>query len=176
MTKLHLGCGAKYIPGFEHIDSAPFSHLRYCTDVSNLKMYEDNSVDLIYASHVLEHFGRHEYVSVLKEWFRVLRPRGVLRLAVPDFEAVVKLYPKIGLTPLLGLVCGGQKNDTDYHKIIFDETSLGHTLMQIGFTSYRRWDWRETEHVNIDDYSQAYIPHMEKENGQLVSLNIEAFK
>lgn len=176
MTKLHLGCGAKYISGFEHIDSTYFPHLRYCADVSRLKMYNENSVDLIYASHVLEHFGRHEYLAVLEEWFRVLRPGGVLRLAVPDFEAVVKLYPKRGVDSLLGLVCGGQKNETDYHKMIFDEVSLGNALKQIGFTSYRRWDWKETEHAHIDDYSQAYIPHMEKENGQLVSLNIEAFK
>jgi hypothetical protein len=39
-----------------------------------------------------------------------------------------------------------------------------------------RYDWRETEHVDIDDYSQAYIPHMDKENGALVSLNVEALK
>ena len=40
----------------------------------------------------------------------------------------------------------------------------------------REWDWRKTDHSNIDDYSQAYLPHMNKENGLLVSLNIEAKK
>ena len=46
----------------------------------------------------------------------------------------------------------------------------------MGFKEVYRYDWRETEHSNIDDFSQAYIPHMDKENGELMSLNIEAIK
>ena len=34
----------------------------------------------------------------------------------------------------------------------------------------RLYDWRDTEH------SQAYIPHMDKENGIFVSLNVECEK
>ena len=72
--KLHLGCGSKYIPGFEHIDSTHHRHLSHCADVSHLPMYGDGTVDLIYASHVLEHFGRQQYPVVLREWHRLLRP------------------------------------------------------------------------------------------------------
>ncbi|HAI38830.1 MAG TPA: methyltransferase, partial [Maribacter sp.] len=39
-----------------------------------------------------------------------------------------------------------------------------------------KYDWRQTEHAKFDDHSQAYIPHMDKENGTLISLNIEAVK
>ena len=46
--------------------------------------------------------------------------------------------------------------------------------LEAGFARVRRWDWRATEHAGIDDYSQAYLPHMDKENGTLVSLNLEA--
>jgi hypothetical protein len=49
-------------------------------------------------------------------------------------------------------------------------------LESAGFTDVRRYDWRETEHAHIDDYSQAYIPHMDKENGILISLNVECAK
>lgn len=45
-----------------------------------------------------------------------------------------------------------------------------------GFKDVRRYDWRQTEHKDYDDFSQAYIPHMDKENGLLISLNIEATK
>ena len=44
------------------------------------------------------------------------------------------------------------------------------------FKNVKLWDWREVEHSNFDDYSQAYIPHMDKENGTLISLNIECTK
>ena len=46
----------------------------------------------------------------------------------------------------------------------------------MGFERVARYDWRDTEHAEIDDYSQAYVPHMDKENGTLVSLNVQAYK
>jgi len=177
--KLHLGCGARYIPGFLHVDIRPGPHVDMVCRVENLPM-ADGSVSLIYASHLLEHFGRNEYRAVLMEWKRVLEPGGVLRLAVPDFAACAALYYEHGLedglTGLIGLIAGGQRTPYDYHKMIFDEDFLRRDLLALGFREVRRWNWRTTEHSCIDDYSQAYLPHMEKENGRLMSLNLEAVK
>ena len=141
---------------------------------------DDNSVSLIYASHVLEHFGRHAYKAVLEEWFRVLKPGGILRLSVPDFSACAAVYYENGLADglsgLVGLIAGGQRNEHDFHKMIFDEDFLRRELLDTGFREVRRWDWRTTEHADVDDYSQAYIPHLHKEDGRLMSLNLEAVK
>ena len=41
---------------------------------------------------------------------------------------------------------------------------------------YKWYDWEQTEHSKFDDHSQAYIPHMDKENGTLISLNVECIK
>ena len=81
-----------------------------------------------------------------------------------------------GLSGLIGLISGGQRDEYDFHKMIFDEPFLTAALLRAGFKSTRRWDWRKTNHVDFDDYSQAYIPHMDKENGRLMSLNLEAIK
>jgi predicted SAM-dependent methyltransferase len=176
-VKLHLGCGPRYIPGFVHVDLQPAPHVDIVGPVERLPM-RDRSVSLIYASHVLEHFGRHAYQTVLGEWFRVLAPGGTLRLSVPDFAACAAIYYESGLVDglsgLVGLVVGGQRNEHDYHKMIFDEPFLRHELLKTGFREVRRWDWRATVHADIDDYSQAYIPHLEKEKGRLMSLNLEA--
>jgi predicted SAM-dependent methyltransferase len=175
--KLHLGCGNKHIPGFVHVDMQNYSHVDLCEQVNTLNFAQDNSVELIYASHVLEHFGRHEVDQVLREWFRVLQPGGILRLAVPDFESIVLRYQETrDVNEVMGLVCGGQRDDLDFHKIIFDEKSLQERLRDVGFSSVSRYDWRKTEHSWLDDYSQAYLPHMDKEGGRLMSLNIEAVK
>ena len=48
--------------------------------------------------------------------------------------------------------------------------------MEVGFKNVERYDWRETEHAEFDDHSQAYLPHMDKENGTLISLNVECTK
>ncbi len=177
--KLHLGCGSKYIPGFIHIDVIGDDHIQHRGSVCELP-YPDGSADLIYASHVLEHFRRCEIRNVLREWCRVLTLGGILRLAVPDFAACAKIYYeeglRDGLTGLIGLICGGQRNEYDFHKMIFDEPFLTGELLALGFREVRRWDWRLTEHADVDDYSQAYIPHMDKEHGTLMSLNLEAVK
>lgn len=180
MPKLHLGCGTRHIPGFIHIDILDAPHIDYRCLVNQLSDFADESVSLIYASHILEHFGRHEVEGVLNEWHRVLAPGGVLRIAVPDFAAVVEMYEHEGLkdgkSGLVGLICGGQRNEFDFHKCIFDEPFLSYLLTKTGFHDIHHWDWRTTEHAHIDDFSQSYLPHMDKQHGRLMSLNIEATK
>lgn len=177
--KLHLGCGSRYIPGFVHVDAQAAAHVDIVGPVEQLP-FGEASTSLIYASHILEHFDRREYKLVLQEWFRVLKPGGVLRLSVPDFAACAAIYYECGLADglsgLVGLIVGGQRNEYDYHKMIFDEDFLCRALLEIGFTEVRRWDWRSTDHAMIDDYSQAHIPHMHKDDGRLMSLNLEAVK
>ncbi len=178
--KLHLGCGKRHIPGFIHVDAAPAPHIDWVTRVERLSMFEDGAAEFIYASHVLEHFSRREVPRVLAEWRRVLKRDGVLRLAVPDFAACAKLYHEKGLedglSGLVGLICGGQRDVYDFHKSIFDEVYLTRLLEDAGFREVRRWDWRRTEHADVDDYSQAHLPHMDKVLGTLMSLNLEAVK
>ena len=59
--KLHLGCGERYLPGWKHLDARKFPHVDYVTDkLDKLNMFADNSVEEIYACHVLEHFPRTE--------------------------------------------------------------------------------------------------------------------
>ena len=65
---------------------------------------------------------------------------------------------------------------TIYHKTTYDFLELESILESLMFKQVSRYDWRDTEHAHIDDHSQAYIPHMDKENGNLISLNIEAIK
>lgn len=176
--RLHLGCGTRFIPGFLHVDAQHHPHVDLVADVAKLDMIADATVDLIYASHVLEHFGRWQFRAVLSEWRRVLKPGGVLRLAVPDFAACAKLYYEKGLADglngLIGLICGGQRDSHDFHQMIFDEPFLTHELTGLGFKRVRRWDWRDTGHAEVDDYSQSYLPHLDKTRGTLMSLNLEA--
>ena len=173
--KLHLGCGQKLLPGFVNLDILPGADLQ--DDIRKLEKVEENSCDLIYACHVLEHVSRHDVTDVLKLWHTRLRPGGTLRLAVPDFGAAVKWYTEHKAIPdILGLVSGGQRDQYDYHGCVFDKAYLTQLLTDAGFQEVREWEWRETEHAGVDDYSQAYLPHMDKERGLLVSLNLEATK
>ena len=179
--KLHLGCGKRHIPGFVHVDRADFAHIDHNHSVDSLPFFSDSSADLIYASHVLEYFDRVEVLSVLKEWGRVLKPGGILRLAVPGFEELLKVYSKSSdlnkiLGPLFGRmeIKGPDSSSTIYHKTVYDFPSLCRTLEENGFANVRKYNWRETIHSEYDDHSQAYYPHMDKDRGILISLNVEA--
>lgn len=176
MKKLHLGCGRNYLPGFTNVDL--FSSIRadLYADVQCLP-FDRGRFDLIYACHVLEHVHRNAVIATLTHWRDLLVPGGVLRLAVPNFEAIVEHYQKTQkLQDLIGLLYGGQNHPMNNHFIAFDTKTLCKALLDAGFKATDGWDWRETEHAQFDDYASAYLPHMQKDTGLLMSLNIQAVK
>lgn len=175
--KLHLGCGKRFIPGFVHIDAVDYPHVDHVATIDNLSFIQTDSVDLIYNCHVLEHFKRRDIDRVLHEWLRVLKPGGILRISVPDFSKICEIYQRENrLDLVIGALFGRQDYLYNIHYNVFDFASLSRSLEQVGFGNVRRYDWRQTEHADIDDFSQAYIPHMDKEHGTLISLNVECDK
>ena len=53
---------------------------------------------------------------------------------------------------------------------------LKRLLTDIGFKNFSRWDHNIVDHGKYDDHSQAYLPHMDKKKGTLISLNLECEK
>ena len=92
MIKLHIGCGKRFIPGYKHIDLAKFDHIDIYASADNLSMLGDETAHEIYACHLLEYFDLNAVKEVLREWSRVLVKGGRLRLSVPDFDALSKIF------------------------------------------------------------------------------------
>lgn len=98
---LNLGCGDHY-----HKDWVNVDFIKTGPDVIEHNLltgipYPDNSFDVVYHSHVLEHFSKNDGALFIKECYRVLKPGGILRIAIPDLEAIVDLYKenlKLALT------------------------------------------------------------------------------
>lgn len=176
MIKLHVGCGKRKIYGWTNVDADLATNPDVLDKAEVLKDFADNSVSVIYACHILEHFKRNEVSNVLKTWFNKLEPQGVLRIAVPDFEKVVEAYGEFPLPKLLGFLVGGQRNEYDIHYMVFDFETLSNHLKAAGFVNIKRYKWEETEHFFVDDYSSCYLPHMDKGSGMLMSLNVECEK
>jgi len=175
--KLHIGCGEKYLPGYRHVDIINREHIDYLADAGSLPFIDDGAVTEIYACHILEHFKRYEIDGVLSEWARILCKGGLLRLAVPDFEAIVNHYQENkNLNALMGLLYGGQNYEYNFHFLVFDFMLMKELLEKAGFTNITAYDWRYFLPKGYDDYSRAYLPHMDFKNGWLMSLNILAEK
>lgn len=95
MKKLNFGCGDKIAEGWTNIDFHSAN-----SDVKRVNLltgfpYPDNYFDVVYSSHVLEHFTKSQALYLLKESFRVLKPNGILRIAVPDLESSCQEYLRI---------------------------------------------------------------------------------
>ena len=177
--KINIGCGIRdFGKEWIHIDGGDYDHID-SKDIL-MKDFDKESVELMYASHFIEYFDRKEIVPILMRWREVLIPNGILRLAVPNFKVYARLYleKKILLDNCLGPLYGKMKmgNKTIYHKTTYDYSSLKKLLEEVGMRNISKYNWKEKNHSIFDDHSQAYLPHMDKENGTLMSLNMECAK
>lgn len=174
--KLHIGAGKVHLPGFINMDLFDLHHQDVYCEMTRLP-WDKGTFDLIYACHVLEHVHRRMVTATLHHWVEMLKPGGVLRLAVPNFDAICRQYSETGaLEELMGLLYGGQNHPKNNHFVTFDYVTLKAHMTKAGLKDVRHWDWRQTEHAMFDDFSQAHLPHMHKDEGVLMSLNLEGTK
>ncbi len=165
------GAGEGYIsgriPGYKTLDLREGPDTDYVGDVSDLSRFKDGTIAELYASNVLEHFPIAKTVDVLTEWHRVLIPGGKLRVSVPDFDACVQLYLKLGLTRWIQyLIWGDQAHPLNFHYVNFTFATLAAVLNKAGFQDFKRVKsfglvHDASEHVD----NRFYIP---------ISLNVEA--
>ena len=92
MKLLNLGCGIHYHSDWVNVD---FHSTGFGVKAHNLNKgipFEDNSFDVVYHSHLLEHFSKSYTPVFLKECHRVLKNGGIIRVVVPDLEQIVRWY------------------------------------------------------------------------------------
>jgi len=173
---LHLGCGSINHEKFVNIDALPAPHIHYIRSLDNLSPFKDETVDLIYASHCLEHFSHRKIPSILEEWFRVLKPGGVLRLSVPDFDAIYRIYSAShdDLNAILEILMGGQNYKYNFHMAAFNQASMAELLSNAGFKSNRPWEPGSCDLTRFSDFSVYTI--LVFDQAYPMSLNIEAIK
>ena len=82
--RLEIGPGGNRLAGFETMNIVPGIGVDYVGDAAGKLPFLDETFDLIYASHILEHIPWFQTAQALREWVRVLRPGGALEIWVPD--------------------------------------------------------------------------------------------
>lgn len=173
---LHLGCGRIDHKEFINIDGYPFPNVDYVQAIDRLPQFKTGTVDLIYASHCLEHFHYRETEKVLTEWFRVLKAGGTLRVSVPDFDKLVDIYTAHRKDPdvIIEQLMGGQNNKYNFHYTALSTENLGRMMRNVGFTTVRPWQPGSASLMTFADFS-TYRKEVAG-NHHEISLNIEAVK
>ena len=113
---LNLGCGGHHLAHWVNVD---FSSTAAGVIAHNLTAgipFPEQSFDVVYHSHVLEHFTREQGEFFMKECFRVLKSNGIVRVLVPDLETIASEY----LKNLAGALRGDGRDEQNYDWIVLE--------------------------------------------------------
>lgn len=94
MKLVNLGCGNRYHKDWINLDFKSNSEYVIEYDLHTTLPFENESVDVVYTSHVLEHFSKCFAPKFLEECYRVLKPDGIIRVIVPNLEQIIRNYIK----------------------------------------------------------------------------------
>jgi SAM-dependent methyltransferase len=191
-ARLHIGCGDRYLDGWVNIDLvAPGADLNL--DVRAGLPFSDGEAGAVYVAHLLEHLEyKEEALSFLADCRRVLRPGGIIRIAVPDIRSFATAYVRRDSaffrrferlwerapsdTDLASYLHYAGAGDfpwvMDRHRFGYDEETLSALLSQAKFAGARRCTPGDSQITGPElDYSWA---DRENENGLPFTLIMEA--
>lgn len=147
---VQFGCGPNGLDGWINTDKAQI-------DITKRLPFDDNSVDVVYLEHVIEHISPGDGLRFLRECRRVLIPgRGVVRVAFPDLiqvwntaddEYVEFVGNRFGADIAQGII------DRHLHAAVWTRETMGIALMSCGF---------EVSHWNIGDSANPYLMGVEQ--------------
>lgn len=92
---LNFACGSRIHKDFENIDFYPINENIKKINLLQVLPYNDNTFDIAYSSHFLEHLDKDNAKKILKEIRRILKDDGILRIVVPDLENIAREYIKL---------------------------------------------------------------------------------
>lgn len=148
--KLNLGCQIHYFEGWTNIDIVDDDadmKVDIFANADTLPMIEDNSVDFIYAGHLVEHFYPDTLLRAITEWKRVLKPGGKLVIVTPDCGAIFRDYANEKLDSIeatwqqiYGRIYAYDR-ESERHHIAFDASTLYRLTHGIEWNRYEEMDF-----------------------------------
>lgn len=91
LSKIHLACGRNIFDGWENYDYEPVQGAKFI-DLTKTLPFSDNTIDYFYFEHALEHFDEVDGLNLVKEFYRTLKPDGVVRIITPSLDTYIKRY------------------------------------------------------------------------------------
>jgi predicted SAM-dependent methyltransferase len=171
--RLHIG-GEEIKEGWKILNIQKKPGVDFIGDITDLSQFDDESVEEIYASHVLEHVGLAKIATTFNGLQRILKKEGKLYISVPNLDIIAKIFV---LLPegqdkynVMAMIYGGQTDSHDFHYIGYWPNLLFSILTKAKFRRYEK-----VEFFNIfKDTSNMRVKIL---NGPIpISLNVIAYK
>ncbi|MEI6026738.1 MAG: tetratricopeptide repeat protein [Betaproteobacteria bacterium] len=168
--RLHLG-GKEPKSGWKIVNIQAGPGVDILGDIRDMSQFADDSVQAIYASHVLEHIGQQAVLSTLKGLRRILTPGGQLSISVPDLEVLSRVIidPSASLDKrflAMRMMFGGQVDSHDFHYFGWTWDFMCSFLKSAGFSRVER----------VQDFGLFRDASSLRPWGDLISLNVVAMK
>lgn len=161
--KLNLGAQIHYFEGWTNQDIVgddPNMRIDMVCDAANLPVLDD-TVDFIYAGHLVEHYFPDTLPAAIKEWHRVLKKGGKLVIVTPDCGSIMKDYatgrlPDITATwqQVYGRIYHYDR-ESERHHIAFDDDML-FKMVNGGI----HHSWRECNRLDFNNPPEEIAPFM----------------
>ena len=175
---INLACGQTFDSRWINLDQYASDDNVKAHDLRTPLPFSDNFAEAIYCSHFLEHLDIELADKFLRECLRCLKPGGILRIVVPDFERMAKDYLKI-----LGKIETGETRCIEHtwmHLEIFDQFSRNRPegLMH---AYLRNPDVHQNEFIrnrigdSIDNFQVSSIQTQSKETNLRFNLRMIKF-
>jgi len=175
-SKIHLGCGKNYIPGWINIDNRKITAYDL-TDIDieyDLTMpfpFEENSLDFVFNEHFIEHITYEEGLILLRNLHKSLKPGGVVRIACPDLRKTVENYLSGNWNRekfnWIRSSCHMLNVGLNYlyweHKYVYDKEDLINSLKLAGFSeenikeqTFANSDFPELQNIEVREDSMIF--------------------
>lgn len=167
--KLELGAGGRSMDGWISVDMNDNCALNL--DLAAPIPFPDNSVNMIYSSHVLEHFNYTELIKLLEQCQRILKPGGTFSASVPNARIYLNAYhnpedfnPEIYCRHKQAYNYNSKIDYVNYmaymdghHKYMFDEENIIVILNKAGFKNVRLRDFNKALDLEVRDFQSIYV-------------------
>tara|TARA_B100000674_G_C37792034_1_gene892219 strand:+ start:21 stop:539 length:519 start_codon:yes stop_codon:yes gene_type:complete len=168
--KLHIG-GKQKKEGWKILNIQKSDNVDFVGDITNLDQFKENSIDEIYASHVLEHVNQNDIENTLIGIYRILSNKGKFYVSVPDLDILCKMFldPSSSLDikwHTMRMMFGGQTDKYDFHYFGWNFLFLNGYLNKIGFKNIER-----VKTFSLFEDGSNFEPY-----GKPISLNVIAHK
>ena len=168
--KLHIG-GKEIKEGWSILNIQKNEGVDFVGDISDLSQFEDETIEEIYASHVVEHIPQKKIIDTLKGIYRVLKNDGKFYVSVPNMDYLCRILidekapPKVKMH-VMRIIFGGQVDDYDFHYFGYTLHFLSGFLKDSGFKKIER-----VKSFSLFNDTSDFAPY-----GSPISLNVIAYK
>jgi predicted SAM-dependent methyltransferase len=175
---VNLGCGYRPMKGWVNVDRARGPEVQVVWNLTEALPFPDSVCAAVFSEHFIEHISKEEAARFLGECYRVLKPRGVLRISTPDAELFLRSYA--GDQKFLAHPSFSQEIETPIDRVnymmreygqhlwSYDEELLTLMLRGAGFKQVIRQNFGVSVHARMDN--------IDFEDRKFESLYLEAIK